>query len=84
MQPSPGTQEVIVYRNPGEQWYWHNIGEVWFHIGILMAMVYLVFWIPVFISFRKRRFEVPNVWHALILTLFWPITLPIIKASDNP
>jgi hypothetical protein len=73
--------EVIAYRNPGEYWYWHNLDLVWGFIALLALAIYLVFWIPVFISFRKDIYNVRSWWEAFLLTLFWPITLPIIKNS---
>lgn len=82
MNPQPNTQEVIVYRNPWEQWYWHNLGEVWTFIGLLALAIYVVFWPFVFMKFRKMDpWDVPNNTHAFVLTLFWPITLPIVLSS---
>ncbi len=73
--------EVIAYRNPLEHWYWHNLDLVWGFIALLVLAIYLVFWIPVFISFRKDIYNVRSWGEAFVLTLFWPITLPIIKNS---
>lgn len=73
--------EVITYRNPWEYWYWHHLGEVWGFIALLVIAVYLIFWIPVFLSFKKDIYNVRDWKDAFVMTLFWPITLPMTMKS---
>lgn len=77
MQPAPGTTEVIAYRNPMEQWYWHHLGEVWGFVLLVALAIYVVF-LPVLVFyFRRPSVYESNAWgQAVLLTLFWPVTLP--------
>lgn len=69
--------EVIAYRNPWEHWYWNNLSEFWGIVALVAIALYLIFWLPVFVSYKKDTVNVRNGWEAFVLTLFWPITLPI-------